>query len=432
MDYENIRKRFEDVFERNKDEYENCRKTVTKDIELFIKEQKIIAQDQDYNLLIVNTPESRVKDKDHFFSKFIRNGYIESWEVNDQWSDSDYECKLREKLTDLIGIRILCYFKEDEKRIYEALEKRLNENDLYKDFTPDPVNKKIIGRREHSVYFYKTQGKVIYNDKEFCTEIQLKSMSNDLWSEVDHEIVYKAQQYQFDDSFTKEVSNNIHDSVIASDRQLYELLNHTYKKKEVINSLFFLETEIEVFDGKYNDKANKLYHMFFDFYSTSEQNSLIKKYVAKKLLDEKYEKELWSNSKIHEINYFTKEFTEKYFLEKLLRIKPVASILYNYSDDYSFLNHISFLLLDKLITKNTTDEETGDFTQNNSNDQKLDLIEFEKEIDDLLVNDELKKKYKRIFEGVSEAHDFNRMSFTQKQNLKVAFVQLVTKLHEEK
>lgn len=65
--------------------------------------------------------EARVKTADSFEEKIYRKNYIDKWEI-----DSDKKANqnmIKHELTDIIGIRVHCYFYQFEDRLYNAFQK---------------------------------------------------------------------------------------------------------------------------------------------------------------------------------------------------------------------------------------------------------------------------------------------------------------------
>lgn len=420
MDIEKIRNHFMEVFEKNEDDYENCRKTVVSDVEKFIREQKELYRKNRQNLMVVNSPLSRVKDKDHFWGKLLRTGYIDKWNIDETWTDERYDQMIRENLTDLIGLRIVCYFKTDEEKLYCALKDFLTKKPYF-DFIDDPVDKTIPATEPHSIYFYKTQGKIKILKKVYSIEIQLKSMSNDLWGEVDHEMVYKAQQYQYNSTFTNDISTNIHKVLLASDQQLNSLLNQRYKREEIINTLFFVESERLVFNGEYTDIANKIYNSFFEIYSIEECRKQINNFVGRALLGETNKKIIWENNTTTVVVFFCNEFINRLFAKKILQIKKIADVLFYYNDEALYFNHISFLLLDKFM-KQRTEEVSYDFTPVK---KKFDIIKYQSKIESLKCKKDQKTQYSAFLTTAVQTNDFLKLETDQQEWVCEAYINLI-------
>ena len=420
MEIEKIRNRFMEVFDKNEDDYEKCRKKVVSDIENFISEQKDVYRKNKQELMVVNSPLSRVKNKDHFWGKLLRNGDIDRLNIDETWTDESFDQIIREKLTDLIGLRIVCYFKTDEEKLYRALKDFLTK-EPYFNFIDDPVDKTIPATEPYPIYFFKTQGKVKISNKIYSIEIQLKSMSNDLWGEVDHEMVYKAQQYQYNSTFTNDISTNIHKVLLASDQQLNSLLNQRYKREEIINTLFFVESEKVVFNGEYTDIANKIYNSFFEIYSIEECRKQINSFVGRSLLNENNNKIIWNENTTPVVVFFCNEFINRLFAKKILQIKKIADVLFFYKDQDLYFNHISFLLLNKFM-KQSVEEDSYSFTPVK---KQFDLIKYQKKIESLKCKKDQKVQYSAFLTTAVQTNDFSKLDPDQQEWVCEAYLNLI-------
>lgn len=94
----------------------------------------------------------------------------------------------RDYLTDIAGIRIICYFVSDIYAVVSLLKKqsdivKIKESDYIKGPKPN-------GYRSYHIVFgvpvYHTDGMEYYP-----VEIQLRTMSMDLWASMEHRICYK-------------------------------------------------------------------------------------------------------------------------------------------------------------------------------------------------------------------------------------------------
>lgn len=425
MNEKDIENNFLNAFDSIEDDVKKARMELVGKIEEFISRIKQKNEDAGKELLIVNTPESRIKHRNHFWSKFIRNNYIEKWDVDEGWTASDYEVHLRENLSDLIGLRIVCYFNADERCVFDELFCSIrNDQVSYCNLKNDTVKKEIFGKNAHDVTIYKLQAHYIYNQKKYCFEIQLKSMANDLWGEIDHEVVYKARQYQYDDTFVKEISNNLHNTLLASDEQLYQLFYKKYDQKNLINSLFYLQTEKMVFDGIRNDKANKLYHEFFSLFE--DDHELVKKYVAHTLLNNTLDsKKDYSSVSDEDVVFFCQEVICRNFTSELLKIKKIADVIFTYLDDSSFFNHISNKIISKFACENDDDCDSSD-------EEKFDIKEVERILNDhVMASEEKINDYVRMFQGTSVTEFFKNLSNKRKFIHQNAFVELVSVINQE-
>ena len=83
----------------------------------FIKSEKLISEEQ----LIISTPEARVKSLKSLKEKIIRNNYYDEWKIREGLSFDDCKQIVLDKLPDLIGLRINCYFFEDEEKLFKLI-----------------------------------------------------------------------------------------------------------------------------------------------------------------------------------------------------------------------------------------------------------------------------------------------------------------------
>ncbi len=132
---------------------------------------------------------SRIKD---------RNGCIEKFERNYRTkAEKEYRDKYRidEYITDLIGLRVICLYEDDVRRVRKIIEEN---------FDVIEVTDKTKQIEENSEKFgYKgLHLDIKLNDKrdslpeflgfgERTVEVQVRSIVQDAWSEVDHKLKYK-------------------------------------------------------------------------------------------------------------------------------------------------------------------------------------------------------------------------------------------------
>lgn len=137
----------------------------------------------DYRRKYQNYPihhlQDRIKKKESIEQKLVRRGY-----------GSDVEAA-RDCLTDISGIRVICYFVRDIYAVVSLLKKQ---NDIVVIKECDYIsNPKPNGYRSYHIVFgvpvYHTDGMEYYP-----VEIQLRTMSMDLWASMEHRICYKGSQ----------------------------------------------------------------------------------------------------------------------------------------------------------------------------------------------------------------------------------------------
>jgi len=121
----------------------------------------------------------RIKQKESIENKLEKNGYEASVD------------SARNYLTDVAGIRVICYFIRD---IYAIVSLLKTQSDIVIIKESDYIaNPKSNGYRSFHIVFgvpvYHTDGMEYYP-----VEIQLRTMTMDLWASMEHRICYKGEE----------------------------------------------------------------------------------------------------------------------------------------------------------------------------------------------------------------------------------------------
>ncbi|ONI44090.1 hypothetical protein AN641_08230 [Candidatus Epulonipiscioides gigas] len=169
---------------------------------------------------------SRVKSKNSLKEKILRHDFYNKYRT---------VTTLYENMSDLIGIRLECRFIENEKEIYKLLKKYFAhkhvENIGYyykKEHTGIILELKSIQpkNQKNGLKMYRIDGKYLYNDQIFNFEVQIKSLVNIFWSEIEHNVIYKNYNYITSDKFYKDIMHSIKNSLTTIDGQLLLISNH--------------------------------------------------------------------------------------------------------------------------------------------------------------------------------------------------------------
>lgn len=182
-----------------------------------------------YSCLYTNTREvigisSRVKTPDSVKEKIIRN------KLYKLYSDAS---ELIDNLSDMIGIRVECRFIKNELEVLEIIKQRFYrccEDGYY-------INPKIEGlalnlslpqpqMQKNGLPICRIDGIYYSGEQKIRFEIQIKSMVNLFWSDIEHSIVYKNNVYMPDDKFIRELLTSIHTSLTSIDNQLQLVYDH--------------------------------------------------------------------------------------------------------------------------------------------------------------------------------------------------------------
>lgn len=176
----------------------------------------------------------RVKSIESLREKILRNHYYKRYPNANE---------LIYKLSDLIGIRIECRFGDDEKKIYRFLKKYFNkksDDDFYFSDSSNNIFLKLSGKQpqkqKNGFTIYRIDGKFTCDNLIIPFELQIKSLTNMFWSEIEHQIIYKNSNYVIEDKFLKDIMNSIKNNLTMIDNQLLTVLKHVESKKSKTNA----------------------------------------------------------------------------------------------------------------------------------------------------------------------------------------------------
>jgi len=154
----------------------------------------------------------RIKNFSSFFSKYIRllkNG------VKDP------------QITDLMGVRVICPFIEDLQAAEELIKKYYS-----------IVEREIKGHYTFQEFCYESTHLLIKIPQEFIdkygnpgtdiAEVQIRTILQDAWAEVEHELVYKAEFSPFDEPMKRKLAA-INASLSLADMIFQEI--RSYQRK---------------------------------------------------------------------------------------------------------------------------------------------------------------------------------------------------------
>jgi len=146
----------------------------------------------EYSKPILHTIKSRLKDDSHLEKKLIRKYSIESPITKDN---------IFEKITDLAGVRVLHLYQDQLPIIHEFIIKKVDTGDwsLHEDpiaYSWDPESQKFFESLNLKVQIKESYYTSIHyvvtppNDKSVKCEIQVRTLFEEIWGEIDHTINY--------------------------------------------------------------------------------------------------------------------------------------------------------------------------------------------------------------------------------------------------
>jgi putative GTP pyrophosphokinase len=211
-------KKFQEAYDRRTE----ARTRVTGDLEARIEDA---LQDLSSTL----TVKSRVKNFSSYFKKYLR---VLRQNKGDETSAI---------ITDLIGIRIICPFIEDIAQVQEAFQKHFEVLEV--DHKGSGHTFREFGYRSTHLLIRIPQditGRWGALDTDMA-EIQIRTILQDAWAEVEHELVYKAGFTPFDDPMKHKLaalnaSLSLADIIFQEIRKYQRQLNGQMEKRR--NSFF--------------------------------------------------------------------------------------------------------------------------------------------------------------------------------------------------
>jgi len=144
-------------------------------------------------LKAVHSVRYRIKNPEHLIEKIIRK------RINNPDRIIDIE-NYRNEITDIIGVRALYLFKKDYKKIHEYILKEWEQGETptlyYRDGDSEDYIKELCNAgceaKVHKFgyrsihYLLETQP----SKQKYFTELQIRTIFEEAWSEIDHEIRY--------------------------------------------------------------------------------------------------------------------------------------------------------------------------------------------------------------------------------------------------
>lgn len=191
----------------------------SKEIENFFEE---ILSETEKGYLNINT---RVKSSNSLKEKIIRNQYYQKYETKEL---------LFKNVPDIIGVRIECRFIQDEADLYKYIKRFFNEKseeekELYFNSKKPNILLNLAGKQpqeqKNGMKIYRIDGKYREGEVEVNFEVQIKSLVNVFWGEIEHKVIYKNFNYVIADEFYKDIMKSIKNSLSTIDQQLLLISN---------------------------------------------------------------------------------------------------------------------------------------------------------------------------------------------------------------
>lgn len=145
-----------------------------------------------YGNPIIHTVKNRLKDIDHLKKKIERK-----WDVENPLTPEN----LFERVTDLAGVRVLHLYQDQFEAIHNLITKQIENGDWVYHENPvayswDPESRQYFEGLEltpkikdsyYTSIHYVVKPK---SDSNICCEIQVRTLFEEIWGEIDHTINY--------------------------------------------------------------------------------------------------------------------------------------------------------------------------------------------------------------------------------------------------
>ncbi len=141
---------------------------------------------------IVHSYKSRLKDREHLRAKITKK-MSEGREINEE--------NFFQQITDLAGVRVLLLFQGDFGDIDRVIRQKVADGDWFlneraRAYTWDPEAAEFFGKFDLEVAEKITSYTSVHytvrprKDSPLCCEVQVRTLFEEIWGEVDHRINY--------------------------------------------------------------------------------------------------------------------------------------------------------------------------------------------------------------------------------------------------
>lgn len=191
--------------------------------------------------LLVNTEDSilemssRIKTATSLREKIIRNKLYHNLNSGEEVIDS---------LHDLIGVTIKCQFIKEEKQIYDRIHEAFQLQNIHGRYFNDKfpnisfdLDMPQPQYQKNGNAIFRIDGVCVIGSKKVNFELQIKAIVFTFWSEIEHKIVYKNNNYSLNNEFISQLLDSIRTSLNSIDRQLNIIYNEMQTRNSNIRFL---------------------------------------------------------------------------------------------------------------------------------------------------------------------------------------------------
>ncbi|MFD1734982.1 hypothetical protein ACFSCX_00250 [Bacillus salitolerans] len=176
----------------------------------------------------------RIKGKDSLSEKIKRHN------VDNEHNNG---LSIYDLFNDIIGIRIICMKIKDESKVYSILKDFKAESEIHNIIFNDNINSQPTNQKNGHAIF-KIDGYLTEDsDKRIPFELQIKSLANLFWGEMEHLLFYKNSKVLISSKYYEKEINSIYEELKNIDNKL------TYMEEAMMSESDedLLQEKIEVF-----------------------------------------------------------------------------------------------------------------------------------------------------------------------------------------
>jgi ppGpp synthetase/RelA/SpoT-type nucleotidyltranferase len=179
LDFEQEKLLFGEFYDTNHKQIINAKNTYIRIINALIKR---------FDIGEVTKVEGRIKDKEECIKKFQRK-------YQNQLEAAEHPYEIKDFISDLIGIRVVCLYEDQIPLISELLQKHFRILDVTDKISSLESTEDSFGYKGLHMDLSLTKDKANmprYEPyRDFPFEVQIRSLIQDAWSVLDHKIKYK-------------------------------------------------------------------------------------------------------------------------------------------------------------------------------------------------------------------------------------------------
>ncbi len=272
---------------------------------------------------------TRIKSEQSLREKILRQNLFSEYPTPQQ---------MMEELHDVIGVRIECRFIAEEREIFESMA-QLFTDEVGGGYFASELNEGISLNlnmeqpqyQKNGFEIYKIDGRIFTGQATINFELQIKSLVNVFWGEIDHKVLYKNFNYMVTEDFFRDMLISIKENLWMIDKRLMQMYRHIENSdgshpsntKEQLKSMMS-----KVIHDMYNQKLMEMTGILFDFKKPSD---LIVDYIFSKrqnLPDDQYGPCFVDMlQRVHERSKLSMDFSKRIEYEPFSFSHPLAEQL---------------------------------------------------------------------------------------------------------